>query len=120
MLRKFEFLIKQSFQLFKMSKNQVPKKFINNVNSCVDDFLTGLVSSDQDLTFHPTNHRVVLREDYQKICGDGVVAFVSGGGSGHEPFVAGKFQVFARTLTHPSSHNNFISPYKSGSRRFFC
>lgn len=84
----------------------VRKKFINCVDSTVDDCLYGTVLADSQLAYHPVsnrcatflsyknfqeNPRVVLRRDLSHIKQHGCVGIVVGGGSGHEPFSVGLF-----------------------------
>ncbi|KAI6189584.1 Bifunctional ATP-dependent dihydroxyacetone kinase/FAD-AMP lyase [Aphelenchoides bicaudatus] len=66
----------------------IRKKFINNVDSVVDDCLNGVVVADSCLTYHPKNPRIILRRDLSHITQRGCVSFAVGGGSGHEPFSA--------------------------------
>lgn len=65
---------------------QVPKKLLNSVDSCVDEALSGIVSSNSGLCLLK-GHRVVVRSDLETLRNR--VALVSGGGSGHEPAHAG-------------------------------
>uniref|UniRef100_A0A8C5GBY2 Triokinase/FMN cyclase n=1 Tax=Gouania willdenowi TaxID=441366 RepID=A0A8C5GBY2_GOUWI len=62
------------------------KKLINDVSSCVDEALEGLVRSSGGLSLLK-DHRVVLRSDLDRL--KGKVCLLSGGGSGHEPAHAG-------------------------------
>ncbi|KAG8564330.1 hypothetical protein GDO81_016419 [Engystomops pustulosus] len=65
---------------------EVSKKLLNSVPGCVDDVLHGLTSCSPGLRVLQ-GHRVVLREDLDRVKGQ--VALLSGGGSGHEPAHAG-------------------------------
>lgn len=62
--------------------------FINEVSSCVDEMLVGVVHSNPG-TVLLEGHRVVVRSDIQKVKDSGQVTVICGGGSGHEPFAAG-------------------------------
>ncbi|MDE7433884.1 MAG: dihydroxyacetone kinase subunit DhaK [Mycoplasmoidaceae bacterium] len=61
------------------------KKFINNVDTIVDEMVEGIVYSNPDKLVKVPNYNVVCRKDFNK----DHVALVSGGGSGHEPAHAG-------------------------------
>ena len=70
------------------------KKFINGVDTCVDDNIRGF------LALHPglrllDGHRVILRQDIEEWKKSGKVCILTGGGSGHEPAFAG-LSVFIR------------------------
>lgn len=78
------------------------KKFINSTANIVDDSINGLIRANCLLGIHPKNGRVVLRNDLNILNQNSVVTLVSGGGSGHEPFAAGKFNCFPR-LEHGNS-----------------
>jgi phosphoenolpyruvate---glycerone phosphotransferase subunit DhaK len=62
------------------------KKLINAAGDVVTDGLVGLAAAHPDLLHVDTENRVVLRAAGPK---NGVVALVSGGGSGHEPLHTG-------------------------------
>lgn len=66
----------------------IGKKFINLVDDCVDQCLTGLVCANDRLRYI-AKHRIVIRDDYKTLQESGKVAILTGGGSGHEPFAAG-------------------------------
>jgi len=86
----------------------VVKKFINVPQDVVLDSLKGLVISDPELKFSQKNFRVVLRSDLNDLKERGVVTFLSGGGSGHEPFAAGF--VGSQGLSAAVSGDVFASP----------
>ncbi|KAI1888363.1 hypothetical protein AGOR_G00184230 [Albula goreensis] len=65
---------------------EVQKKLLNSVERCVDEALSGIVSSNAGLVLLE-GHRVVVRSDLGAL--KGRVALLSGGGSGHEPAHAG-------------------------------
>ncbi|KAJ8392178.1 hypothetical protein AAFF_G00077460 [Aldrovandia affinis] len=65
---------------------EVQKKLLNSVEHCVDEALSGIVSSNAGLVLLE-GHRVVVRSDLGAL--KGRVALLSGGGSGHEPAHAG-------------------------------
>jgi dihydroxyacetone kinase-like protein len=62
------------------------KKFINNVDSLLDDSLHGFAKAHADILHLDTQPTVVRRKQTAK---PGKVALISGGGSGHEPLHAG-------------------------------
>ncbi|EFO18193.1 hypothetical protein LOAG_10302 [Loa loa] len=64
-------------------------KFINNLDSVVDDSIRGLILSHDNLATLDCCHRVILRADIDKLKGGKQVTLLAGGGSGHEPFAAG-------------------------------
>ena len=64
------------------------KKLINKPLNAVDEALEGYVAANPGLRLLK-GHRVVIREDIEKLRKAGKVALVSGSGSGHEPAQAG-------------------------------
>ena len=62
----------------------VGKKIINNPSAVVDEALYGVVLSNKNVQLLK-GHRVLIRRDIQHLRERGLVALVSGGGSGHEP-----------------------------------
>ncbi|KAL7640822.1 UNVERIFIED_CONTAM: hypothetical protein RMT77_009097 [Armadillidium vulgare] len=62
------------------------KKLVNSVEDCVDEYIAGLLATHRNLVKLP-GHKIVLRKDLQNL--RGIVAILSGGGSGHEPFQTG-------------------------------
>ncbi|XP_048826989.1 triokinase/FMN cyclase [Brienomyrus brachyistius] len=84
---------------------EVPKKLLNSVDSCVDEALSGIVSSSSGLSLL-RGHRVVVRSDLETLRNR--VALVSGGGSGHEPAHAG--YVGAGMLSAAVAGSVFASP----------
>ena len=64
------------------------KKLINSADTCVDQSLEGLVSTQPGLRLLH-GHRVVIREDIEEVKVAGKVTLLAGGGSGHEPAHAG-------------------------------
>lgn len=76
--------------LFKMAErlSHSSKKLINDPSGAVDEALEGLVASNPGLKLLK-GHRVIIREDFEKVKNAGRVALISGGGSGHEPSHAG-------------------------------
>ena len=66
------------------------KKLVNEVSTCVDDSLQGLVALNPGLRILE-GHRVIVRADIEEV--KGKVTLVSGGGSGHEPAHAGTFDL---------------------------
>ncbi|WKY10832.1 hypothetical protein Q1695_002857 [Nippostrongylus brasiliensis] len=81
---------------FSRQMASVTKKFINDPVRAVDDALNGLVNGSDQITFDKSCHRVTLRADYADYCAKGMVSLIAGGGSGHEPYAAGK--VWYRSL----------------------
>ncbi|XP_074656484.1 triokinase/FMN cyclase-like isoform X2 [Tubulanus polymorphus] len=67
---------------------EISKKIINEVDSCVDDCLEGIVACNPGLKLLE-GHRVVIRADVGELRAAGKVCLISGGGSGHEPAHAG-------------------------------
>ncbi|WP_100488058.1 dihydroxyacetone kinase subunit DhaK [Sporolactobacillus pectinivorans] len=61
------------------------KKIINKPEDVVDQMIDGLIFGSEDLIERIPGTNVVLNKRLSK----GKVAFVSGGGSGHEPTHAG-------------------------------
>jgi dihydroxyacetone kinase-like protein len=62
------------------------KKFINSVDSLLDESLRGFAKAHKNLVVYHENPRFVRRASAGK---PGKVALISGGGSGHEPLHAG-------------------------------
>ena len=69
------------------------KKVINDPAAVVDEALEGAVLSNNNVQLLE-GHRVVIRREIQYVRERGLVALISGGGSGHEPAHGG----FVRTL----------------------
>ena len=67
----------------------ISKKLINSLDCCVDDALEGVVSVQPGLRLLD-GHRIIIREDIEKVKEEGKVTLLSGGGSGHEPAHAGR------------------------------
>ncbi|CAB3994072.1 triokinase FMN cyclase-like, partial [Paramuricea clavata] len=60
------------------------KKIINNPSAVVDEALDGVVLSNKNVQLLK-GHRVLIRRGIQCVRERGLVALISGGGSGHEP-----------------------------------
>ena len=60
------------------------KKIINDPSAVVDEALDGVVLSNKNVQLLK-GHRVLIRRDIQCVRERGLVALISGGGSGHEP-----------------------------------
>lgn len=83
------------------------KKIINKPSEVVDEALEGLVFSNKNIQLLK-NHRVVIRSDVQCVRKRGIVALISGGGSGHEPAHGGF--VGRGALTAAVAGDVFTSP----------
>ena len=66
----------------------VPVKLVNDPRNSVSDSLVGFVLSHSNVKLLEGCNAVV-RSDLHRFKAEGKVAILSGGGSGHEPFVAG-------------------------------
>mmetsp|Transcript_6161 Transcript_6161/g.7010 ORF Transcript_6161/g.7010 Transcript_6161/m.7010 type:complete len:85 (-) Transcript_6161:171-425(-) len=64
-----------------------PKKFINDAESSVDEFIQGLLLTYPNRLQRLENHDVILANPLPKLTQK--VCILSGGGSGHEPSHAG-------------------------------
>lgn len=63
---------------------------INNIENAVQESLLGLVKTNPDVQLIK-EYNVVIRKDLSEFeTKKRMVALISGGGSGHEPFAAGK------------------------------
>ena len=69
------------------------KKIINNPLAVVDEALDGVVLSNKNVQLLK-GHRVLLRRDIQCVRERGLVALISGGGSGHEPAHGGFIGIY--------------------------
>ncbi|XP_077973619.1 triokinase/FMN cyclase-like isoform X1 [Styela clava] len=61
---------------------------INNVETCVDEMLQAVVDGNLGQVLLE-GHRVIVRNDIEKVKEAEQVTIICGGGSGHEPFAAG-------------------------------
>jgi dihydroxyacetone kinase len=61
------------------------KKFINSYENMLDEYLSGFVALHNDKVIRKTE-RVVARKDVPV---KGKVGVITGGGSGHDPFLIG-------------------------------
>ena len=83
------------------------KKLVNDPSSAVDEAVDGLVMTTPTLVrLH--SHQVVIRKDVDSVITGGRVAILSGGGSGHEPAMAG--YVGSGMLTAAVAGAVFTSP----------
>ncbi|XP_067136568.1 triokinase/FMN cyclase-like isoform X2 [Centruroides vittatus] len=64
------------------------KKLINSANTCVRDSLKGFVAANVGLRLIE-NANIVVRHDLEEVKRSNKVTLISGGGSGHEPAMAG-------------------------------
>lgn len=83
------------------------KKLINDVDAVIPEFLAGLVALGPDLTLL-AGSTTVVRADIRTQIGNGLVALISGGGSGHEPAHGG--YVGEGMLTAAVAGEVFTSP----------
>lgn len=68
--------------------DNLSKKIINNPSAVVAEALDGVVLSNKNVQILK-GHHVLVRRDIQVVRDRGLVALISGGGSGHEPAHAG-------------------------------
>ena len=82
-----------------MEGSQKTKKFINGVDSCVDDNIKGYIALHPGLQLLD-GHRVILRHDIEQFKTSGKVCVLTGGGSGHEPAFAGSFEGIGKLVMY--------------------
>ena len=68
----------------KLGAENASKKVINDPADVVDEALDGVVLSNKNVQLLQ-GHRVLIRRDIRSVRERGLVALISGGGSGHEP-----------------------------------
>lgn len=68
----------------KLGAENASKKVINDPSAVVDEALDGVVLSNKNVQLLQ-GHRVLIRRDIRSVRERGLVALISGGGSGHEP-----------------------------------
>ena len=71
-----------------MDAERNTKKFVNRVDDCVDESLSGYLSLHTGLR-QLKGYRVIVRHDLDEYKASGNVSIITGGGSGHEPAFAG-------------------------------